>query len=67
MRFIEIMSWRKQYAKTILGVKLEDKIFNTKARIKQSFKFNEACSGNIFDLPPTKLSACQVNIDELGE
>jgi len=67
MSFRDYRKWSKQYMKTVLGVKLEDKIFNTKERIQQRFKFNEACSGNIFDLPPAKLSACQVNIDELGE
>ncbi len=67
MSYRNYRQWSKQYMATVLGVKLEDKIFNTKARIKQSFKFNKACSGNIFNLPPAELSACQVNIDDLGE
>jgi len=66
MSFSDIMKWKKEN-KTVLGIKIEDKIFNTKLRIEQSFEFNQACSGNIFDLPPAELSACQINIDELGE
>ena len=66
MSFMDIMKWRKEN-KTFLGIAFEDKIFNTKERIEQSFEFNQACSGNIFDLPPAELSSCRTNIDELGE
>ena len=47
--------------------KINDKIYNTRERIKQSFKFNQACSGNIFDGRRESIENCQVNIDELGE
>ncbi len=66
MPFVDIMKWKKEN-KTILGIKLDDKIFNTKLRIEQNFQFNQACSGHIFNLPPADLSACQTNINELGE
>jgi len=60
------MKWRKSHT-SILGMKKGDKLFNTKERIQQRFKFNEACSGNIFDLRKAEISACQVNINELRE
>lgn len=58
--------WRNTHTGK-LGVKLEDKIFNTKERIQQRFKFNEACSGNIFNGAEENMEACLINIDELGE
>ena len=58
--------WRVEH-RNILGVKLEDKIFNTKERMQQRFKFNEACSGNIFKSTEKNIDACRINIDELGE
>ncbi len=64
--FSDYLNWEKSHSSN-LGVELEDKIFNTKERIHQRFEFNQACSGNIFNLPPADLSACQINIDELGE
>ncbi|UFS62356.1 hypothetical protein LOH54_11970 [Sulfurimonas sp. HSL-3221] len=67
MTFTEYMAWAKENASTILGIKLEDQIFNTRARIEQRFEFNKICSGNLFDLPPADLTACQINIDELSE
>lgn len=66
MRFVDILKWKKEN-KTILGVKLEEQIFNTELRLKRSFEFNEASSGNIFDLPKAEVGACSTNIDELGE
>lgn len=53
--------------RNILGIKLEDKIFNTKGRIQQRFKFNEACSGHIFKGTEKNIEACRIDIDELEE
>ena len=64
--YLNRREWRKSHY-GILGNELEDKIFNTEERIQQRFKFLEACSGNIFDLKVPQLSACQINIDKLGE
>jgi hypothetical protein len=64
--YIQGRKWRKAHSGK-LGVNLEDKIFNTKERILQRFKFNEACSGNIFNMRKAELEACQTNIDNLGE
>ena len=66
MGFQDYLKWQEEYASR-LGVELEDKIFNTKERIIQRFKFNEACSGHIFNSRKTELNACQTNIDALGE
>ncbi|MGB6018060.1 MAG: Ig-like domain-containing protein [Sulfurimonadaceae bacterium] len=64
--FSESLQWVKSHSGR-LGVDLEDKIFNTKERIQQRFKFNEACSGNIFKSAEKNIDACRINIDELGE
>ncbi|WP_345992162.1 hypothetical protein [Sulfurimonas sp. HSL-1716] len=64
--YVESRKWRKEHIGK-LGVELEDKIFNTKERTLQRFKFNEACSGQIFSLPKDTIENCQINIDELGE
>ena len=66
MNYQDYRTWRKNHS-SLLGVDLEDKLFNTKERIQQRFKFNEACSGNIFNLRKSEIGACKVNIDELGE
>jgi len=66
MTFREYLNWEKSHP-GMLGVKLEDKIFNTKERILRRFEFNRACSGHIFSLKKAGLGACMVNIDELGE
>lgn len=66
MNYQDYRSWRKVHS-SLLGVDLEDKIFNTKERIQQRFKFNKACRGNIFDLRKAEISACHVNIDEIVE
>jgi len=66
MSYKDYRKWKKSHS-SMLGVDLEDKLFNTKERIQQRFKFNEACSGNIFDLRKGEISACHVNIDEIGE
>ncbi len=50
-----------------LGIRLTNKIFNTKERILQRFEFNQACSGQIFDRRDKGLDDCQINLDELGE
>ncbi len=47
--------------------KLNDKILNTKQRILQEFKFNEACSGKIFDSRKNTIDKCKTNILKLGE
>ena len=64
--YINRRKWRVEHS-NILGVKLEDKIFNTKERIQQRFKFNKASSGNIFDIADQTIDACRINIDALGE
>jgi len=66
MSYHEYRKWGKKHLGR-LGIKLEDKIFNTKERILQRFKFNQACNGHIFDLKEAKLDACRTNIDRLGE
>jgi len=66
MSYQDYRVWRKSHS-SLLGVNLEDKLFNTKERIQQRFKFNEACSGNIFDLRKAEIGACHVNIDEIRE
>ncbi len=53
--------------KVINTPELEDKIFNTKERILRSFEYNSALSGNILTPRENELSACRINIDELGE
>ena len=66
MSYKDYRKWKKSHT-TILGIKKGDKLFNTKERIQQRFKFNEACSGHIFELPKADIDACHTNIDELGE
>ena len=66
MSYKDYRKWRKSHS-GILGVKLQDKLFNTRERIMQRFEFNRVCSGNIFSPRKHELSACQTNIDELGE
>ena len=46
---------------------LKDKIYNTRARIEQKFRFNAALSGNIFDGRDESIANCRTNIDKLGE
>ncbi len=46
---------------------LDDKIYNTKERIQEYFKFNAALSGNIFDGRKATIDNCHININELGE
>ncbi len=47
---------------------LKNKMLNTKDRIQQMFKFNEACSGHIFrGRGEESLDNCLVNIDNFGE
>ncbi|NOR56046.1 MAG: hypothetical protein GQ531_07535 [Sulfurovum sp.] len=64
--FIIRSKWRDAHSGR-LGVVLQDKIFNTKERLLQRIKFNEACSGNIFSGAKDEIKSCQTNIDELGE
>jgi len=45
----------------------KDKIYNTRERIEQKFRFNAALSGHIFDGRDESIESCQTNIDELGE
>jgi hypothetical protein len=58
--------WRKNHV-SILGVKIEDAIFNTKERILRRFEFNRACSGHIFEAKTPSVENCMINIDTLGE
>ncbi len=46
---------------------VKDKIYNTRERIEQKFRFNSALSGNIFNGRNKSIENCQTNIDELGE
>ena len=47
---------------------LKDKLLNTRQRILQKFKFNEACSGHIFSgRGQETIHNCRTNIDELRE
>jgi len=46
---------------------INDAVFNTKERVQQNYKFNEACSGHIFPGRKKSIDNCQTNIDELGE
>jgi len=46
---------------------IKDKIYNTRVRIEQKFRFNAALSGNIFNGRKESIGNCQTNIDELGE
>jgi hypothetical protein len=66
MGFQDYLKWQKEHSSR-LGVELEDKIFNTRERIMERFKFNEACSGHIFNGRKIELDACQTNIDVLVE
>ncbi len=56
---------RKLYI--LSGPTLDDKVYNTKERIKQYFKFNAALSGNIFDGRDRSIKNCRTNINLLGE
>ena len=58
---------KKDELKAVINNKLRDKIFNTKVRIKEYFKFNASCSGHVFEVGETNASVCKFNIDELGE
>jgi hypothetical protein len=51
----------------IINDKLRDKIFNTKNRLKEYFKFNASCNGHVFDVGETNTSVCNFNINEIGE
>ena len=51
----------------VINNKLRDKIFNTKIRLKEYFKFNASCSGHVFEVGETNASVCKFNINELGE
>ena len=66
MTFREYRNWEKNHP-SMLGIELEDKIFNTKERILRRFEFNRACSGHIFPLKKAEVDACMINIDEFGE
>jgi len=51
----------------IINNKLRDKIFNTKIRLKEYFRFNASCNGHIFEIGDSNTSVCNFNINELGE
>jgi len=64
--FSDSLTWIQAHS-GVLGVELEDQIFNTKNRIQQRFKFNTACSGRIFQEYPRSIDACDEKIDAFGE
>lgn len=64
--FRDYLAWTKKNS-SILGAKLEDKLFNTRERIEQRFKFNKASRGHIFDGRKESIENCKTNILELGE
>jgi len=66
MSAYDYMQYSKKH-KVFNDAKLRDKMFNTKERVLRDFKFNEACSGNIFEGSADTIESCQTNIDELGE
>ena len=51
----------------ILDSKLKDKIYNTKERIREKFKYEEALGGKIYPDHPDVLEKCETNLDKLGE
>ena len=53
--------------KIFAAPELKDKIYNTKSRIEQYFKFNASLSGHIFNGREKSLKNCRINIDILGE
>jgi hypothetical protein len=46
---------------------VKDKIYNTRERIEEKFRFNSALSGNIFSGRNQSIENCRTNIDEIGE
>ncbi len=46
---------------------LKDKIYNTRVRIEQKFRFNASLSGNIFNGREESIDNCRTNIDKMGE
>ncbi len=64
--YLKRRKWRINHS-GILGVSLQNKLFNTKERTLQRLKFNKACSGNIFNGAKKDIQSCQTNIDMLGE
>ncbi len=64
---IQVTQWQIKH-KVFNDTSLKDKMLNTKERIQQMFKFNEACSGHIFrGRGEESLDNCLVNIDNFGE
>lgn len=66
LNFPDYLRWEREHH-NVLGSKLQDQVFNTRERIEQRFKFNDACRGKVFNLKSALLEACKINIDELGE
>jgi hypothetical protein len=58
--------WKKEN-KVFNDPKIKDKIYNTRERIEQKFRFNASLSGNIFNGRDENLTHCRTNINELGE
>jgi len=56
---------RKLYI--LSGPEIDDKIYNTKDRIEEYFKFNTALSDHIFEGRNESIDNCRTNINELGE
>ena len=51
----------------ILDKKFKDKIYNTRKRIEEKFKYEEALGGKIYSDSPSLLKKCETNLDKLGE
>ncbi|CAA6809259.1 MAG: Unknown protein [uncultured Campylobacterales bacterium] len=47
--------------------KLKDKIYNTKERIQEKFKYEESLGGKIYPDTSHDLIKCETNLDKLGE
>lgn len=52
-------------ANKVFDAEFKDKVFNTKIRLTNYFKFNAALSGNIFNGQDNTIKSCLYNIDEL--
>ena len=49
----------------VINNKLRDKIFNTKVRIKEYFKFSASCNGHVFEAGELNASVCNFDINKL--
>ncbi|GAX87968.1 hypothetical protein LNAT_P1265 [Lebetimonas natsushimae] len=51
----------------VITSKFRDIIFNTNKRLKQYFKYNEECSGHVFESNIDDPNVCVIDIDKLEE